>query len=299
MSSLAAKRETMSSTLTHNAYGKSGVRLTKVTRHSDRQEFKEITVNVQLEGDFALSYMTGDNSMLVATDSMRNTIYVLAAEHPLVDIEGFGRSLAKHFLDKYPQVSGSGVHIVEHLWQRIVTEGKPHAHSFVSSGNEKRTTTIHATRKNLEIESGIENLVVAKTTDSKFSGFIRDEYTTLADTEDRIFATNMEITWIYSSAPADYNKCYETIRQIALDVFAAHFSLAVQQTLNEIGEAVLKAVDQVQEITIAMPNQHRLAFNLEPLGKQNKNEIFYSVDEPFGLVTGTLTRKGKTGTAGA
>jgi urate oxidase len=290
MSSLAAKRGVMSSTLTHNAYGKSGVRLTKVSRHTDRQDFKEITVNVQLEGDFALSYTKGDNSKLVATDSMRNTIYALAADHPLTDIESFGQTLAKHFLDKYPQVTGCGVHIVEHLWQRIVSGGKPHAHSFVSSGDEKRSTTVHATRKKLEIESAIENLVVAKTTDSKFLGFVRDEFTTLADAEDRIFATTMELSWTYSAPPSDYNKCYETIRQIALDVFADHLSLSVQQTLNEIGEAVMKAVDQVEEITIAMPNQHRIAFNLEPLGKQNKNEIFYSIDEPFGLVTGTLTR---------
>jgi len=140
------------------------------------------------------------------------------------------------------------------------------------------------------VESGIENLVVAKTTDSKFYGFVRDEYTTLPDAEDRIFATAMEITWIYLKAPADFNKTYELIRRTALEVFAEHMSLAVQQTLNEIGEAVLKAVPEVAEITIAMPNQHRLTFNLEPLGKKNKNEIFYAIDEPFGLITGTLKR---------
>jgi len=290
MSSLAAKHGVMSSTLTHNAYGKSGVRLTKVTRHSDRQDFKEITVNVQLEGDFALSYTKGDNSKVVATDSMKNTVYALAADHPLEDIESFGQTLAKHFLDKYPQVTGCGVHIVEHLWQRIVSGGKLHAHSFVSAGDEKRSTTVHAGRKKIEIEAGIENLAVAKTTDSKFLGFVHDEYTTLAETDDRIFATTMELSWTYSAAPESYNKSYETIRQVALDVFANHLSLAVQQTLNEIGEAVLAAVEQVEEITIAMPNQHRLAFNLEPLGRKNKNEVFYAVDEPFGMVTGTLTR---------
>jgi urate oxidase len=290
MSSLAAKSDTMSSTLTHNAYGKSGVRLTKVTRHGDRQDLKEMTVNIQLEGDFSLSYSDGDNSKVVATDSMKNTVYVLAADHPLTDIEGFGQTLARHFLDKYSQVSGSSVHITEHLWRRIEVGGKPHAHSFVSAGDEKRTTTVHATREEVVIEGGIENLVVAKTTDSKFLGFVHDEYTTLADTEDRIFATSCELTWTYSKPPSDFNKCYETIRQTVLDVFAGHLSLAVQQTLNEMGLAVLKAVQEVEEITITMPNQHRIAFNLEPLGKKNKNEIFYSIDEPFGLITGTLKR---------
>lgn len=290
MSSLAAKRGTMSSILSHNAYGKSGVRLTKVTRHPDRHDFKEITVNIQLEGDFAESYTDGDNSRVVATDSMRNTVYVLASEHPVEDIESFGLVLAKHFLDKYEQVSSSAVHISESLWHRINVGGKAHPHSFVSAGNEKRTATVYADRDLVEVESGIENLVVAKTTDSKFSGFVRDEFTTLADADDRIFATAMEITWIYLSPPADFNKAYDLIRQTALKVFATHMSLAVQQTLNEIGEAVLKAVPEVAEITIAMPNQHRLTFNLEPLGKKNKNEIFYPVDEPFGLITGTLKR---------
>jgi len=290
MSPLAAKRDTMSSTLTHNAYGKSGVRLTKVTRHGNRQEFKELTVNVQLEGDFALSYTEGDNSKVVATDSMKNTVYVLAAEHPLTDIESFGQTLAKHFIDKYSQVEGSSVHIVEHLWRRINFGGKPHDHSFVSAGDEKRTCTVHATRDKVVIEAGIENLVVAKTTDSKFSGFVRDEYTTLADAEDRIFATALEVSWTYSSPPADFNKTYETVRNTLLEVFANHLSLAVQQTLNAMGEAVLKAIAEIDEITITMPNQHRIAFNLAPLGKENKSEIFYAIDEPFGLITGTLKR---------
>jgi urate oxidase len=290
MSSLAAKRDTMSSTLLHNAYGKSGVRLTKVTRHADRQELKELTVNVQLEGDFASSYTEGDNSKVVATDSMKNTVYVLAADHPLTDVESFGQTMAKHFVEKYSQVTSSSVHIVEHLWQRIDCGGKPHPHSFVSAGNEKRTCTVHASKEKLVIESGIENLVVLKTTDSKFSNFVRDEYTTLPDAEDRIFATTIDMVWTYSKPPATFNKTYETVRKTVLEVFANHLSLAVQQTLNEMGEAALKAVPEIEELTITMPNQHRIAFNLAPLGKQNKNEIFYATDEPFGLITGTLKR---------
>jgi urate oxidase len=290
MSSLAAKRDKMSSTLTHNAYGKSAVRLTKVTRKGELQELKELTVNIQLEGDFALSYTAGDNSKVVATDSMKNTVYVLAADHPLNDIESYGRDLAKHFIDRYPQVESSSVHIVEHLWHRIAVGGKAHNHSFVSSGDEKRTTTVHATREKVVIESGIDNLVVAKTTDSKFLGFVKDEYTTLADAEDRIFATALELNWVYSKSPSDFNQAYETVRTTALETFANHLSLAVQQTLNAMGEAVLSAVPEIDEITITMPNHHRIAFNLKALGKENKNEIFFATDEPFGLITGTLKR---------
>ncbi|MBU6454179.1 MAG: urate oxidase [Cyanobacteria bacterium REEB67] len=290
MSSSVAKNGTMSSVLSHNAYGKSGIRLTKVSRHADRQDFKEMTVNIQLEGDFAQSYTTGDNTAIVATDSMKNTVYALAAKNDLNDIESFARLLAEHFLQKYAHVSQSNVHIVEDLWQRIESGGKPHAHSFVGGGSEKRVATVHADRKNVVIQSGLDNLFVAKTAQSKFFGFLRDELTTLADTDDRIFATALEMTWLYNQAPVSYDAVYKKIRQVVLDVFANNESLAVQQTLYQMGEAVLAAVAEVDEITITMPNQHRLVFNLEPLGLPNKNEIFYLVDEPFGLITGTIKR---------
>jgi urate oxidase len=285
-----AKNGVMSSKLIQNAYGKSGVRLTKVIRNKDRQELKELTANIQLEGDFEASYTSGDNSKVIATDSMKNTVYVLASEHPLTDIEGFAKTLAKHFLDKYAHVTQATVHLVEDLWLRIPVGGVGHAHSFVSAGNEKRSTTVVATRENMVIESGIDNLVVAKTTNSQFWGFIRDEYTTLAETKDRIFATAVEARWIYEKEPRHFNQTYEKVREIILDVFAKHDSLAVQQTLWQMGQDVLSAIAEIEEITITMPNQHRIAFNLEPLGHKNKNEIFYPIDEPYGLITGTLKR---------
>jgi urate oxidase len=298
MGSITAKSGALSSTLAHNAYGKSGIRLTKVTREDGKQLFKEMTVNIQLEGQFDLSYTTGDNSQIVATDSMKNTVYALAADHDLKDIESFAVLLARHFVGKYGHVKQANVHIVEDLWHRIISNGKEHAHSFVSAGNEKRVATARAGREGAEteetidadVQSGLENLVVAKTTDSKFFGFVRDEYTTLKDADDRIFATSVEMIWHYNNMPSDFNKTYATVRQIVLDVFASHLSLAVQQTLYEIGKAVIAAVPEIEEVMVTMPNQHRLMFNLEPLGKQNKNEIFYLVDEPFGLITGTIRR---------
>jgi urate oxidase len=284
------KSAAMSSKLVQNAYGKSGVRLTKVIRHKDHQELKELTANIQLEGEFADSYSKGDNSKIVATDSMKNTVYVMASQHPLDSIESFAGDLAQHFLTKYAHVKQATVHLSEDLWLRIPLNGEPHPHSFVSAGNEKRTTTVVATRQEVKIESGIDNLVVAKTTDSQFWGFIRDEYTTLPETRDRIMATAIEAHWLYEKAPADFNKSYQNARSIILNVFATHPSLAVQQTLYEMGDQILKAVSEVEEVTITMPNQHRIAFNLEPLGHKNKNEIFYPIDEPYGLITGTLRR---------
>ncbi len=293
MSSTKAKFEAKFSTLSHNAYGKSGIRLTKVINHGDHQELKELTANIQLEGEFENSYLQGDNSSIIATDSMRNTVYVLAAEHDLASIESFAQHLCQHFLTKYPHVQEASVNLIEDLWLRIEAKGKAHPHAFVSAGNEKRSTHVSGDRQGLSVLSAIENLVVAKTTESEFWGFIRDEFTTLPETHDRIMATSVEATWTYDDdklASIDFNKNYETVRQIVLEVFATHSSLAVQQTLYAMGEAVLKAVGEISEINITMPNQHRIAFNLEPFGKANKNEIFYPIDEPFGLISGTIKR---------
>ncbi len=292
MSSTKAKFEAKFSTLSHNAYGKSGIRLTKVINHGDRQELKELTANIQLEGEFENSYLQGDNSTIIATDSMRNTVYVLAAEHDLSSIESFAQHLCKHFLTKYPHVQDASVNLIEDLWLRIEAKGQAHPHAFVSAGSEKRSTHVTADRQGITVHSAIENLVVAKTTESQFWGFIRDEFTTLPETHDRIMATSVEATWTYGENldKIDFNKNYETIRQLLLEVFATHTSLAVQQTLYAMGESALHAVSEISEINITMPNQHRIAFNLQPFGKTNKNEIFYPIDEPYGLISGTIKR---------
>lgn len=279
-----------SSLLVHNAYGKSEIRLTKVTRQPDRQELKEITVGIQLEGDFSETYTSGDNSKIVATDSMKNIVYALAAEHPLDSIESFANYLAEHFLTKYEQVSQTTVQVRESLWNRIMLSGKEHHHAFTSAGDERRRTVVKATHEKTSFESGIEDLVVLKTTNSEFWGFVRDQFTTLPETRDRIFATAIEATWSYGEDNPDFNKIYDTVRNIMLEVFATHKSLSVQQTLYEMGRRVLDACDCIEEITIRMPNQHHIPMNLTPFGLENKNEIFVPTDEPHGLIIGTLRR---------
>lgn len=274
----------------HNAYGKSAVRLTKVTREKDFHVLHELTVAIQLEGKFERSYTEGDNSDVVATDSMKNTVYVLAAEQPLTDIESFGKRLAKHFLDLYETVSTCKVEIEEELWNRIPVAGKPHGSAFYGAGTEKHVVEVKATRESIELTSGIVGLKLVKTTDSEFWGFVRDRFTTLVEVKDRIFGTSVEAHWKYENENVDYKKDYEKIREIVLEVFASHHSLAVQHTLYDIGQEILDKVGAVSEIKITMPNEHRIPFNLEPFGLENKDEIFLATDAPYGLITGTLKR---------
>jgi urate oxidase len=278
--------------LTANSYGKSRVRLTKVTRTGDRHDLMELSVDVALEGAFEDSYTAGDNTSVVATDSMKNTVYVLAKEHPIEAIESFAATMGEHYLKTYPHVSGATIDIAQAKWARIQAGGNPHTHPFGGGGDEKRTAQAVCTRSGTKITAGIEDLLVLKTTDSAFKGFVRDRYTTLKETDDRIFATSISATWTYAAgAKTDFNKTFDAVRAMILETFAANMSLAVQQTLYEMGEKILASVPSVEEVAIVMPNKHRLLVDLKAFGLENRNEIFVPTDEPYGMIRGVIRRK--------
>jgi len=276
--------------LIDNSYGKSHVRLSKITRTNDRHDFKELTVDIQLQGQFEVSYTRGDNSPIVATDTMKNTVYALAKNHPLRDIESFAQFLGQHFLKKHSHLTAVEVHIAEHSWKRIKVDGAEHPNAFVGCGPERRTTGVIVDRHKTQITSGLEELQVAKTTHSEFTGYIKDEFTTLKETTDRIFATSVTAKWIYSKEPGDFNLAFNAIRKSMIECFAKHHSLSVQQTLFEMGKVALDVCGEVKEISITMPNQHHLLANLAPFKMENPNEIFVPTSEPFGLISGTISR---------
>lgn len=276
--------------LTHNSYGKSSIRLTRVTRHTDRHDLKELCIDVQLEGDFASSYLQGDNSKVVATDSMRNTVYVLAKKQGVAAIEDFAAAVAGHFLQTYAHVSSAGVTVVEKPWTRLTIGGGDHPHAFCGGGSERRMCTVTHSRQGQHIESGLDSLELLKTTSSAFTGFIHDEYTTLRETDDRIFATLLSARWRYRQTPANWDRSHDMVRQALLEVFARHRSLAVQHTLYAMAQAALDAVPEVEEISLQMPNRHHLLIDLKPFGLENSSEVFVGTEEPHGLITGTVRR---------
>ena len=284
----------MSAIISSNNYGKSKVRVLKVNRDTYVHKIKEMTVNIQLEGDFETVHTKGDNRKVLPTDTMKNTVYALAKENPVNSIEEFGLFLAAYFLKNNPQVSKVKIEIEEKLWQRILLEDptskKLTQHSFVSSGDEKRTAFIIVTPKESLVSSGISGLLVLKTTDSGFENYIKDKFTTLKETADRVFSTSVKAVWKYANQEVNYAKISDDVRQIILETFATHHSLSVQQTLYEIGKNVINTVNEVSEISLSMPNKHYLLFNLEQFGMKNNNEIFIPTEEPFGLIEATIRR---------
>lgn len=277
--------------IVHNNYGKSRVRLVKVARDTPRHELQSLTVNIALEGDFDAIHTRGDNSLCLPTDTMKNTVYALAGEtRDIEPVETFGRRLAAHFLEECAHVSRVTIDLSEHAWKRMKFDGHAHDHAFVRGSNEKRTAKISAKRDGVTVESGVEDLVVLKTTRSGFEGFLKDEYTTLPETNDRIFATAIKGVWRYRDAESATDATFDAIRRRILEVFAGHDSLSVQHTLYAIGETVLAEFAELDEIAFSLPNIHCLPIDMTRFGQQNENRIFVPTDEPHGLIEARLTR---------
>lgn len=276
--------------LIHNSYGKSSVRLTKVSRRPDRHDLQEITIDVELEGEFDDAYTHGDNRRIIATDTMKNTVYALARHHPLGDLEDFGLHLAAHFVQEFEQVRQASIRLAARSWNRIDTDGSPHPTAFVGGSAEQRICTVMQHGAGTEVRSGLQDLLILKTTRSSFSGFARDRYTTLRDTDDRILATNVTALWRYERSDHDWSACHHDIRRSMLRTFAEHDSRSVQETLYKMGEAALEACPHISEITLDLPNSHRLLVDLEPFDLDNPNVIFVPSPEPFGVISGTLKR---------
>ncbi len=271
-------------------YGKSRVRLVKVSRQGSRHQLRELTVQILCQGDFDSSYRDGDNSKVLPTDTMKNTVYALAKREGVTSIEAFGQTLAAHFLANNAQIARVRIKITEDLWSRIDVNGQPHGSAFLRGGAEQRTTRVSTTRKGQTIESGISGLTILKSSNSSFEGYPKDEFTTLKETSDRIFATSLRATWRYGSTAGDFDQTWSDVRQTILETFALHESRSVQHTLYAIAEAVLDAHATVEEIHLTMPNRHCLLIDLARFGMENENEIFVPTDEPHGYIEARLGR---------
>ena len=269
-----------------NSYGKSAIRLVKVVRGTTSHRVRDLTIAISLEGDFATSYSAGDNSAVIATDTMKNTAYALAGEHLTGAIEDFATVLGRHFLDE-PQVERVRVSIAEHAWRPIGSA--PDA--FTRDSSETRTAAVAVGRDARIVDPGIADLAVMKTSRSAFRGFPRDRFTTLKETDDRIMATKVTATWRYDpAATVDFDASFEAVRGTFLDVMADHDSVSVQASIWIVGKAILERHHEVAEISMSLPNLHHWTVDLSPFGIANDRQVYISTTEPHGLIEATIRR---------
>lgn len=271
-------------------YGKAKVRVLKILRAGAVHRIKDIEVTALLQGDFAPSYTSGDNTKVVATDTIKNTINVLSEQHLGDEIEQFAVLLGDHFLKRYAQVREAKIDISERDWHRMEIEGKPHPHSFAAGGEARMFARATCSRDSQTVQSGVRDLLILKSTGSGFENYPKDEFTTLPETADRILATSFSATWTFKKLPASCRNANDSILAAMLKVFAENYSPSAQTTLFQIGEAALAACPEISHVDLAMPNKHCLLIDLSPFGLENKNEIFLPTDEPHGQIEASVAR---------
>jgi urate oxidase len=278
--------------LAENRYGKSRVRLMKVVRGPEGNDLREWTVQVLLTGDFDSAHYEGDNSKILPTDTMKNTVYSVARKSSATSMEDYAKELVDFLLGRNPQVSAVSVAVMGTMWKRLTVDGKAHPTSFMRGSDEMQMTTVSRERAGeFRIHSGFENLVVMKTADSGFEGYIKDELTTLKETNDRLFCTAVSADWHYTTAALDFDATRKALRETMLKAFAEHKSKSVQETLYAMGKSALELVSDVDLIDLTMPNKHCLLVDLSRFGQDNPNEIFVPTDEPAGHIEARVRRK--------
>jgi urate oxidase len=281
--------------LANSRYGKSRIRVVTVDRGKDGHGVRDLTVDVSLEGDFEAAHTEGDNRRVIATDTMKNTTYVMARERPTGPPELLGIDLARHFAG-YPQVDRATISLRQSTWRPIVTGHGPARDAFLRSGDSVRTARVEATGTDVNVEAGVEDLTILKTGKSAFSNFDRDRYTTLADTEDRLMATRATATWGYASDKVaepgfDFDTAYDMALVRLLDVFAEHFSPSVQASIWVMGTAMLEAVPSIDWVRMVLPNLHHWVVDLGPFGLDNPGQVFLATTEPHGTIDATVRRR--------
>ncbi|MET9501906.1 factor-independent urate hydroxylase [Streptomyces sp. NPDC006622] len=284
--------------LGQNQYGKAENRVVKITRDGATHHIKDLNVSVSLSGDMDEVHYSGSNANVLPTDTTKNTVYAFAKEHGIESAEQFGIHLARHFVTSQEPIQRARIRVEQYGWERIETPASKH--SFVRQGQETRLTQITFDGSSWEVVSGLKDLVVMNSTDSEFWGYVKDKYTTLPETYDRILATQVSARWRFNwsddeRAAPDWEESYEQTKKHLLQAFAETYSLSLQQTLYQMGARIIDHRDEIDEVRFSLPNKHHFLVDLEPFGLKNDTAdgaVYLAADRPYGLIEGTVLRDG-------
>lgn len=280
--------------LGRNQYGKAENRVVRVYRDVARHEIHDVNVSSCLRGDFSDAHLTGDQAKVLTTDAQKQTAYAFAKEVGLETIEDYGLALARHYARDVEAVDEARIEIDEYAWERAVVDGREHDHTWVRKGQEVRTAAITVNTDGEWVVGGLKDLVILKSTGSEFAGFYEDRYTVLEPTLDRVMATSLVAQWRFAQSDGAWNiawdDVYAGVKEQLVKQFAVVQSKALQQTLFEMGKAVLEAYEFIVEVRLSAPNKHHFVYDLSPFGLENNKEVFHADDRPYGLIQTTVTR---------
>ena len=277
-------------------YGKAENRIVRIVRDTARHEIRDVNVSTCLRGGFDAAHLVGDQGTVLPTDTQKQTAYAYAKTVGLTSLERYAHALATHFVDDVEPVAQARIEIEEFAWQRILVNGSEHDHSWVRSGQEVRTLALTVDGvgddRTTWITGGLKDLTILKSGGSEFHGFLKDEFTVLEPTSDRIMATALEAKWRFGAldiATFDFDAAYAAIKTAMISTFASFHSLALQQTLFEMGKAAIEAVPELVEVRLSAPNKHHFEYDLGRFGIENNNEVFHADDRPYGLIQASVT----------
>ncbi len=277
-----------------NQYGKAENRVVRIYRDTARHQIADLNVSSSLRGSFTAAHTHGDQADILPTDTQKNTAFAYAKEHGVTSPEDYAIALGRHFLDAAPAADSAQIRVEQYAWDRIPVGPDGHDHAFVRRGGAVRTTVVTVSGRGPDqrvfVVSGLQDLVLLKSTGSEFKGYLTDKYTTLAEADDRILATSLVARWRYASSDAEWNKSYDAIQSVLLETFATTYSRALQETLYLMGKEVLQTFDHVAEIRFSAPNKHHFLVDLAPFGVPNDGEVFIAADRPYGLIEATVLR---------
>jgi urate oxidase len=277
-----------------NQYGKAENRVVRIYRDNPRHEIHDVNVSTCLRGDFSAAHLVGDQGDVLPTDTQKQTAYAYAKEKGLLSIEDYGLALARHFVHDVEPVEGARIEIDEYAWERAIVDGTEHDYTWIRKGQEVRTAAITVDAEGEWVVGGLKDMVILKSTGSEFAGYLEDTYTILEPTHDRVMATSLVAQWRYHRTGSDWDigweATYAGIKTQLVKQFALVQSLALQQTLYEMGKAVLETYPFIAEVRLSAPNKHHFVYDLSPFGLENNREVFHADDRPYGLIQATVTR---------
>ncbi|NUR55787.1 MAG: urate oxidase [Acidobacteria bacterium] len=271
-----------------SSYGESQLRVLRVVRRGDRDDPQDLTIALRFDGDFAAAFREGDAAGLLPGEALKNLVYKVARQERFAAIETLGLALCDRILQQHSQVGRVRVEISQQPWARVDAGGKAQGQAFTPAGPERRTTTIVSNGTRASVSSGIEDLVLMRTSGLAPPRADADDFT--ADALQRLLLASLSVRWAYTDPDLAFAPYRQGIRQAVVETFACHARRSVQHTLYAIGDVILGSYPEISDVTLALQERPYRPADLLELSL-DADALFVAHDEPVGTVEVTVTRE--------
>jgi len=273
-----------------SSQGESRLRMLRIVRRGDRHDARDLTVSIRFEGDFATAFRDGHSDGIIPGETLKTLVHRIAREHAGAEIEVLGLALCRSVLETHRQIGRVRVEIAEQPWTRMDVGAKPQGQAFLLGGPEQRTAAITSNGTQTAVVSGIDQLVLMRT-----SGFLASRGAMrsddgLDDAVQALFVGGLSAKWTYSHADVTFGPYRQGVRSAITETFAMHAARSVQHTLYAIADVVLATYEEILDVTLSMHERPYRPADLFSAQMENPDEVFVAAEEPLGVVEVTVER---------